>query len=88
MHRPTMNQESETAASASAPSFGYTGDGLRAWKQDSGGATVYFLYDGETALCEMDGNVTAVETFGARYSGPHCQDSRIGLEAHDKDRQW
>ncbi|HLK60970.1 MAG TPA: RHS repeat-associated core domain-containing protein, partial [Chthonomonadaceae bacterium] len=41
----------------------YTGDGLRAWKQGSGGRS-YFLYDGTFPVCELDasGNVQAVNT--------------------------
>lgn len=44
----------------------YTGDGLRAWKQNSGGRT-YYLYDGDDPVCELGntGAVTAVNTFGA-----------------------
>jgi len=45
----------------------YTGDGLRAWKQNSSGARTYFLYDGSEPVCEMNGsgNLTAVNDFGA-----------------------
>ena len=44
---------------------GYTGEGLRAWKQGSSGRT-YFLYDGSEPVCELDstGAVTATNTFG------------------------
>ena len=43
---------------------GYTGSGLRAWKQGAGGRT-YFLYDDTAPVCELDstGNVTATNTF-------------------------
>ena len=53
-------------AYAADPACGYTGDGLRAWKQ-VGGSTTYFLYDGDRPVCELDGsgNVSAVNTFGA-----------------------
>ncbi len=46
---------------------GYTGDGLRAWKQNSAGARTYFLYDGQQPVCELGstGVVTATNTFGA-----------------------
>jgi hypothetical protein len=46
---------------------GYTGDGLRAWKQNGGGVRTYFLYDGTEPVVEMDstGAVTATNTFGA-----------------------
>lgn len=45
---------------------GYNGDGLRAWKQNSGGRT-YFLYDGINPVNELDasGNLAATNTFGA-----------------------
>jgi RHS repeat-associated protein len=45
---------------------GYTGDGLRAWKQNASGRT-YFLYDGTLPVAEMDssGTMTATNTFGA-----------------------
>jgi RHS repeat-associated protein len=44
----------------------YTGDGLRAWKQNSSGRR-YFLYDGIVPVVELDssGSVTATNTFGA-----------------------
>jgi RHS repeat-associated protein len=46
---------------------GYTGDGLRAWKQNGAGVRTYFLYDGTEPVVEMDstGAVTATNTFGA-----------------------
>ena len=52
---------------ASVLSCGYTGDGQRAWKQNSSGARTYFLYDGSEPVCEMNssGNLTAVNDFGA-----------------------
>ena len=45
---------------------GYEAAGLRVWKESSGVRT-YFLYDGETPVCELDssGNVIATNTFGA-----------------------
>jgi len=45
---------------------GYTGDGLRAWKQTATGRR-YYLYDGEELVCELDaaGNVAAPVLFGA-----------------------
>jgi RHS repeat-associated protein len=48
---------------------GYTGDGLRAWKDTDSNADVrtYFLYDGGVLLAEMDasGSIAAVNTWGA-----------------------
>jgi RHS repeat-associated protein len=45
---------------------GYTGEGLRAWQQNSG-TTTYYLYDGSVPVCELNssGTVTATNTFGA-----------------------
>ncbi|HAF12799.1 MAG TPA: hypothetical protein DCK93_10125 [Blastocatellia bacterium] len=43
---------------------GYTGDGLRAWKQNANGRT-YFLYDGNLPMAELDssGSLTATNSF-------------------------
>jgi len=61
-----FDPENRATAFASALTAGYTGDGLRAWKQGTGGKT-YFLYDGGAPVVEMNssGNVSAVNTFGA-----------------------
>lgn len=42
------------------------GDGLRAWKTDTNG-TIYYLYDGDHLVCEVNaaGTVTATDAFGA-----------------------
>jgi RHS repeat-associated protein len=58
--------ENRMTAYGSALTNGYRGDGLRAWKQPSGGSKTYFLYDGELLACELDssGNVSAYPTFG------------------------
>ena len=55
---------------------GYRADGLRAWKQNSGGARTYFYYDRGEPVFETDasGNVTATNVFApdglvARQSG-------------------
>jgi RHS repeat-associated protein len=55
-----------TSVGAAVLTAGYTGGGLRAWKQ-SGITRTYFLYDGQTPVLEMDstGAVTAVNTLGA-----------------------
>jgi hypothetical protein len=49
---------------------GYTGDGLRAWKDNDTSADVrtYFLYDGGVLLAEMDasGSIAAVNTWGGQ----------------------
>jgi RHS repeat-associated protein len=51
---------------------GYRADGKRAWKatanaQGVEGARIYFLYDGDQLLCELDaqGRVTSTSTWGA-----------------------
>jgi RHS repeat-associated protein len=53
-----------TSAGGALLTAGYTGHGLRAWKQAAGGGRTYFLYDGEKLLLDMDaaGAVTAVDT--------------------------
>jgi RHS repeat-associated protein len=62
----TFDVENRMTAYGSALTSGYRGDGLRAWKQPSGGSKTYFLYDGELLACELDssGNVSAYPTFG------------------------
>ena len=54
------------AGPAPALTCGYTGDGLRAWKNGYYGKD-YFLYDGMQPVCEMNssGTVIATNTFGA-----------------------
>jgi RHS repeat-associated protein len=61
-----FDPEGRMSAYGTSQTDGYTGDGLRGWKQNSGGKT-YFLYDGEQAVCELSssGAVTATDTFGA-----------------------
>ena len=56
-----------TVASTGA-TFGYSADGLRAWKETGAGVRTYYLYDGTDPVCELDGTgaVTAVNTFGAQ----------------------
>jgi RHS repeat-associated protein len=62
----TFDPENRMTAFGTAITAGYTGDGLRGWKQDST-ATTYFLYDGINPVAELDsgGSVTATTTFGA-----------------------
>jgi|GEM_PF-1344789 len=45
----------------------YTAEGVRAWKQATGGSKTYFIYDGLVPIMELNaaGAVTAVNTFGA-----------------------
>jgi RHS repeat-associated protein len=63
----TYDVENRLTAYGSALTNGYRGDGLRAWKQPSGGSKTYFLYDGTEVVCELDssGNLAAHSTFGA-----------------------
>jgi RHS repeat-associated protein len=54
----------------STVTFGYTGDGLRAWKQvgSSTSSRIYYLYDGSQPVAELNYNGTvlnATNTFGA-----------------------
>jgi hypothetical protein len=55
---------------------GYSGDGLRAWKQNASART-YFLYDGIVPVVELDstGAVTATNTFGASGLVSHREGS-------------
>jgi RHS repeat-associated protein len=61
----TFDPENRMTAYGSVLTAGYTGDGLRAWKQNSTART-YFLYDGLLPVVEMDssGSVTATNSFG------------------------
>ena len=62
----TFDPENRLTTIGSQTILGYNGDGLRAWKQNTGTRT-YFLYDGTDPVCELDtsGNVIATNTFGA-----------------------
>ncbi len=62
----TFDPENRLTAHGSALTAGYTGDGLRAWKQNVNGRT-YFLYDGMVPDVELDqlGAVKSVNSFGA-----------------------
>jgi RHS repeat-associated protein len=64
----TFDPSNEATQFGTMLSAGYRGDGLRAWKQGSGGAgtRTYFLYDGLTPVVELDatGAVSAVNSFG------------------------
>jgi RHS repeat-associated protein len=71
----TFDAYNQLTAYGSVMSAGYTGDGLRAWKNSSAG-TPYFLYDGAQPVVEFNfgGAITAVNTFGpngllSRHSG-------------------
>lgn len=60
----SFDPDNRLTSSGSALTAGYTGDGLRAWKQ-AGSVTTYFLYDGSNPVVELDssGNVIATNTF-------------------------
>ena len=62
----TFDPENRMTAYGTVLTAGYTGDGLRAWKENSSGRT-YFLYDGIVPVVELDssGSVTATHTFAA-----------------------
>jgi len=55
------------AAPTVTPNYGYSSDGMRAWKSVSG-STTYFLYDGSNPVCELDGSgtVLATNTWGGK----------------------
>lgn len=61
----TFDPENRMTAHGSALTAGYTGDGLRAWKENVSGRT-YFLFDGSVPVIEFNqlGVVTATNTFG------------------------
>lgn len=46
----TFDAEDHPVSFGTALTAGYTGNGLRAWKQSAGGKT-YFLYDGASPVC-------------------------------------
>jgi RHS repeat-associated protein len=55
------------AVGATTMSYGYRSDGIRYFKQKSGGSKVHFLYDGSTLIAELDatGNVINNYVWGA-----------------------
>jgi RHS repeat-associated protein len=61
----TFNAADRLTSIGSLLTCGYKSGGMRAWKQNSS-ATTYFLYDGDTPVCELSstGTVTAANTFG------------------------
>ena len=63
-----FDPENRMTQFGSAVTNTYTGDGLRAKKTVSSGAgSVWFVYDSDQPICEMDsgGNLTAINTWGA-----------------------
>jgi YD repeat-containing protein len=60
----TFDPENHLTAYGTSLTAAYTGDGLRAWKQNSLGRT-YFIYDESNPIIEMDssGGVTAINSF-------------------------
>jgi RHS repeat-associated protein len=62
----TFDPENRMTAYGAVLTAGYSGNGLRAWKQNSSGRT-YFLYDGMVPMIELDntGAVISTNTFGA-----------------------
>jgi RHS repeat-associated protein len=78
-HTLTFDPENRMTSFGNILSAGYTGGGLRAWKQSASGRT-YFLYSGNSPVCELNnsGDVVAVDTFGptgllARREGSSTQ---------------
>lgn len=67
-----------------AHGYGYRSDGLRAWKQPSGSAKTYFLYDGGNPILEMDatGAVTAINDFARpNRSNVGSTIAKLGLQS-------
>ncbi len=63
----TFDTDDNATAFGTLLTAGYTGEGLRAWKQDAQGERTYYLYDGMTPILELnaDGTTRALNTFGA-----------------------
>jgi len=64
----TFDPENRLTSYGSVQTDGYSGDGLRAWKQTGGSTTrTYFLYDGSQPVGEYDstGALRAANVFGA-----------------------
>ena len=61
----TFDPENRMTGYGSVLSAGYSGDGVRAWKESSSGKR-YFLYDGLFSVVELDssGEAVATNTFG------------------------
>jgi YD repeat-containing protein len=61
----TFDPENRMTTYGSVLNNGYSGDGLRAWKENSSNRS-YFLYDGIVPAIELNssGSVTATNTFG------------------------
>jgi len=61
----TFDPENRLTSYGSVLTAGYSGNGLRAWKQNAVGRA-YFLYDGIVPVVELDsgGSVTATNTLG------------------------
>ena len=65
----TWDVDDQLTAYGGSLTAGYTSDGLRAWKANSGGTRTYFVYDGDTPVVELTTSggattVAAVNTFG------------------------
>jgi RHS repeat-associated protein len=60
----SFDPDNRLTSAGSALTAGYTGDGLRAWKQ-AGSTTTHFLYDGSNPVVELNssGAVIATNTF-------------------------
>jgi len=64
----TMTSTTAGHISGAGQTAGYTGDGLRVWKQTDAGARTYSPYDGSDPVAELDarGTLQATNTFGAQ----------------------
>jgi RHS repeat-associated protein len=82
----TFDPENRMTGYGSVLTAGYTGDGLRAWKENSSGRT-YFLYDGIVPVVELDssGSVTATNTFGASGLVSRHEGSASGFYSFDSE---
>jgi hypothetical protein len=82
----TFDPESRMTAYGSILSAGYTGDGLRAWKQNASGRT-YFLYDGNLPIVELDstGSLTATNSFADNGLVSRCEGSTSAFYSFDSE---
>ena len=75
-----------TSDSTGSQADGYSGDGLRAWKQ-SGGSKTYFLYDGTQPVSEYSGAGTLLATNTLGASGVASRHTSAGSTFYAFD-EW
>ena len=78
-HELEFNQGNHLTAFDETMTAGYSNDGRRIWKEVNG-QRVFFIYDGDTLIGEVDeyGNPTAINTIGATGLVSRLQGGSIG----------